>query len=70
VFDGCETVVTNRLGFCAEHYGRAWPCSFDANCTNRCAAHSKTRLCQEHAWYGEKLRLMRARERGEAARGE
>lgn len=70
VFDGCETVVTNRLGFCPTHYSIAYPCSFDAACKHRCAAHSKTRLCQEHAWYGDKLRLVRARERGEAAREE
>jgi len=55
-FDGCDRVVLNRLGFCVSHHGIAWPCSFDASCKYRCAAHSKTRLCQEHAWYAEKMR--------------
>ncbi len=53
-FVGCSVMVTNRLGFCASHYSVAHPCAFDASCPHRCAAHSRTRLCQEHAWYAAK----------------
>lgn len=55
-FAGCTVVVANRLGFCVEHYLVAWPCSFAESCSRRCAAHSRTHLCQEHAWYAEKVR--------------
>jgi len=55
-FDGCDAVVKNRLGFCPTHHPVAWPCSFDESCKYRCAAHSRSRLCQEHVWYAEKLR--------------
>ena len=54
-FAGCAVVVTNRLGFCPLHYSVAHPCSFDAACPHRCAAHSRTRLCQAHKWYAHKV---------------
>ena len=50
-YPGCVTLTDTRLGFCAQHYGVAWPCSFDDSCAGRCAAHSRSRLCQEHTWY-------------------
>lgn len=55
-YPGCETLTRTRLGYCPAHYYVAYPCSFDPLCRHRCAAHSRTRLCQEHAWYAEKLR--------------
>ena len=56
-FDGCAVIVKNRLGFCPPHHLIAYPCSFDAACPYRCAAHSRTRLCQEHKWFAYKLRV-------------
>jgi hypothetical protein len=55
-YDGCTATVENRTGFCVAHYFIAYPCSFDESCKHRCAAHSRSRLCQEHVWYAEKLR--------------
>ena len=52
----CTAPTRARLGFCPAHYSVAYACVFDASCRNRCAAHSRTRLCQEHAWYTVKLR--------------
>jgi len=52
----CIEQTRARLGFCPTHYLVAYACSFDAACPHRCAAHSRTKLCQEHAWYGYKLR--------------
>jgi hypothetical protein len=50
------TLTAAKLGFCVDHYLVAYPCSFDPSCPYRCAAHSRTRLCQEHSWYAYKLR--------------
>ena len=55
-YEGCDVTVTNRLGFCRAHYAVAHECSFSAECRYRCAAHSRSMLCQEHAWYAGKLR--------------
>lgn len=55
-YEGCDVIVQNRTGFCVAHYFIAYPCAFDASCKHRCAAHSRSRLCQEHVWYAEKLR--------------
>lgn len=61
-FDGCSTLVRNELGYCPTHYSVAYACVFDESCRNRCAAHSRTRLCQEHAWYTRKQQQSRASE--------
>jgi hypothetical protein len=58
-FSGCAVLTRAKLGFCPEHYAVAWPCSFDESCPHRCAAHSRTRLCQAHKWYAYKLRVDR-----------
>jgi hypothetical protein len=58
-YGGCDVVVQNRRGFCVAHYSVAWPCSFDESCPYRCAAHSRTRLCQAHRWFAHKLRVDR-----------
>ena len=58
-FNGCVVTTRAKLGFCPDHYLVAHPCEFDASCRHRCAAHSRTRLCQEHAWYAGKLRRQR-----------
>ena len=50
------TLTAAKLGFCVDHYLVAYPCEFDPSCKHRCAAHSRSRLCQEHVWYAEKLR--------------
>ena len=55
-YGGCDVVVQNRRGFCVAHYLVAYPCSFDPSCKHRCAAHSRSRLCQEHYWYAGKRR--------------
>ena len=61
-YEGCETIVRCKLGFCPTHYSVAYACGFDTSCRHRCAAHSKTRLCQEHAWYTAKLRREKRRQ--------
>jgi hypothetical protein len=58
-FAGCTVLTRARLGFCDAHYSVAWPCAFDESCKHRCAAHSRTKLCQEHKWYAHKLRVER-----------
>jgi len=58
-YEGCDIIVQNRLGFCVTHYLVAYPCEFDESCPHRCAAHSRTRLCQEHKWLAYKLRVDR-----------
>ena len=58
-FAGCSVPTRAKLGFCDVHYPVAWPCSFDESCLHRCAAHSRTRLCQEHKWFAHKLRVDR-----------
>ena len=58
-FAGCTATTRAKLGYCPDHYLVAHPCEFDASCPHRCAAHSRTRLCQEHAWYAGKLRRQR-----------
>lgn len=61
-YAGCEALTRARLGFCPQHYSIAHACVFDAACQHRCAAHSKTRLCQEHSWYTRKMQLMQQAE--------
>lgn len=54
-YEGCNIVVQNTRGFCPKHYLIAYPCEFGPSCKNRCAAHSRRRYCQEHAWYAKKV---------------